>query len=105
MITNSKSSPNLHDSDTVNSSTAKTVDLTLIAPPYTITLIPGASNTSRCELSTTLGAAATPASANWIAWNNGDVSTITQDVLYGRLTALRFTRVSGTNADTYEVMA
>jgi hypothetical protein len=57
------------------------------------------------ELSTTLGAAATPASANWIAWNNGDVSTITQDVLYGRLTALRFTRVSGTNADTYEVMA
>lgn len=85
--------------------TAKVVDTSDFKAPITITAIPGSGNTSKVEFSTTPGAAVAPASATWQAWGSGTVSSTTTDVFIGRLTALRFTRVSGSSTDTYEVVA
>ncbi|HWO99178.1 MAG TPA: hypothetical protein VNL74_00920 [Methylococcus sp.] len=81
------------------------INLEAVDPPLTITLIPGAGNTSRCEYSTTPGAAGDPGTAAWIAWPGDVVSTPTTDVVVGPVSALRFTRVSGSSQDSYEVLA
>jgi|GEM_PF-6435651 hypothetical protein len=85
--------------------TPVTVNLSALQSPYTVTLIPGAGNTSQCEYSTTGNAAQSPATATWLPWRKGVVSVATGDVYYGKLTALRFTRVSGASLDTFEVVA
>lgn len=67
--------------------------------PVSVTLIPGAGNTSLCEFSTT-SLSKTPV---WQPWPAGVVSVTTNDAIVAPITALRFTRVSGTSTDTYEV--
>ncbi|SMF93906.1 hypothetical protein SAMN02949497_1202 [Methylomagnum ishizawai] len=81
------------------------VDVSGSPGPVTVTVIPGAGNTSKAEYSTTPGAATHPGAANWQAWPPGTVSVIATDVFLGRLAALRFTRVTGSATDTYEVLA
>lgn len=83
--------------------TAVVVDCYKLQPPITITVIPGSGNTSSVEASTTLDAVANPAGAVWIAWPAGTVSGASRDVFTGHLTALRFTRVTGSSTDGFEV--
>lgn len=86
-------------------STADVVDTSQLRAPITVTVIPGATTTATVEFSTTPGAAAAPASANWQAWPDGTVSAATTDVFLGRMFALRITRASGSNPVVYEVTA
>jgi hypothetical protein len=69
--------------------------------PVSVTVIPGAGNTSLCEFSTT-SENLTPV---WQPWPAGTVSATTNDAIISPITALRFTRVSGSSADTYEVVS
>lgn len=85
-------------------SSAVVISLENAASPITITLVPGSGNTSKCEFSTTKQSSENPGSANWQAWTPGTVSAITTLFLQGKVTALRFTRVSGSNTDQYEVV-
>lgn len=68
--------------------------------PVTITLIPGAGNTSLCEF-TTSNLSGVPV---WQQWPEGVVSSITCDGVDFPIKGLRFTRVSGSSNDTYEVV-
>ncbi|SMF96044.1 hypothetical protein SAMN02949497_3424 [Methylomagnum ishizawai] len=86
-------------------STPAVVDVSGSPGPVTVTVIPGAGNTSKAEYSTTPDAATNPGAANWQAWPPGTISAIATDVFLGRLAALRFTRVTGSATDTYEVLA
>ena len=79
------------------------VDMQGMPSGGTIKVIPGSGNTSRVEYSITPSAAANPGSSNWSTWPSGDVTTTTEDVLTGAVTALRFTRVSGSSTDVIEV--
>lgn len=98
--------PNLYQSISGSvTGTPVVVDLSKNAAPYSVTLIPGSGNTSKVEYSVSPNAGTSPGSANWISWPSGTVSAITNDVYAGKLTALRFTRVSGSSTDTYEVMS
>ena len=86
-------------------STADVIDVSKLAAPVTVTVIPGATTTATVEFSTSFGAAAAPASANWQNWPDGTVSAATTDVFLGRLMAIRVTRASGSNAVVYEITA
>lgn len=85
--------------------TSATVDLEQIAPPFTVTVIPGSGNTCLVETSTTPGAAANPAGAVWLPWELGQVTAPAGDVFTGPLCALRFTRAAGSASNSYEVAA
>ena len=67
--------------------------------PASVTLIPGAGNTSLCEFSTT-SENLTPV---WQPWPLGTVSAAANDSIIAPITALRFTRVTGSSTDRYEV--
>lgn len=69
--------------------------------PVSVTVIPGAGNTSLCEFSTTTEGV-TPV---WQAWPSGTVSAITSDSIISPITALRFSRVTGSNNDKFEVVS
>ncbi|BBL73207.1 hypothetical protein [Methylomagnum ishizawai] len=86
-------------------STPVVVDVSGSPGPVTVTVVPGAGNTSKAEYSTTPDAASAPNTANWQTWPPGTVSAIATDVFLGRLAALRFTRVGGSGTDAYEVLA
>lgn len=97
--------PSFSETGTVNSVSPKYVNLEAVKAPIGVAHIVGAGNISRWELSRTPGAAANPGSAHWFPSAAGDTSTSNEDVILGPITALRFTRVSGTATDTYEVVA
>lgn len=84
--------------------TAVVINMENLAAPISVTVIPGSGNTSKCEISTTRQASESPGSANWQSWTPGTVSAITTLFLQGKVTALRFTRVTGSSADQYEVV-
>lgn len=86
-------------------STADVIDVSKLAAPVTVTVVPGATTTATVEFSTTANAATSPASANWQNWPDGTVSAATTDVFLGRLMAIRITRASGSNAVAYEITA
>ncbi len=94
----------LYRSGTISDANPITVDLSQARPPISVTLVPGSGNTSRWEYSITQGAAVMPGTAVWQA-GSGDVTALTADVLLGPVQAVRFTRVSGSASDAYEVMA
>ena len=81
------------------------VDLSQARPPYTFIVSPGNSNTSKLEISITPTAVTDPNNAVWVEWPFSAVSVATETVYSGRLNAVRFTRVSGTSTDRYEVLA
>ncbi|UZR27437.1 hypothetical protein [Methylococcus mesophilus] len=82
----------------------KIVDVSGVNPPVTVALYPGPGNTSRWEYSATPGAAGNPAAAKW--WpGSGDVTGPTIDTIEGACHAIRFIRVSGSDADEFEVTA
>ena len=83
--------------------TAVVVDCYHITPPITITVIPGSGDTVSVEASTSLGAVADPAGSLWIPWPAGTISEASRDVFTGHLTALRFTRVTGSSTDGFEI--
>lgn len=74
------------------------------AKPITVSVFPGSGNTSLVEYSTSLNAAVTPGSANWLPWANGTVAAASNATFTGTCTALRFTRVTGASTDTFEVL-
>jgi hypothetical protein len=79
------------------------LDCFTIPAPVSITVIPDTGDTVSVETSTTVTAVADPATATWLAWPSGTVSQTTRNVSLGRIVALRFTRVTGTGTDKYEV--
>lgn len=79
------------------------IDVSSYNSPYTVTIIPGSGNTSKVEYSLTETAISNPSTANWLTWPAGSVSIPTNDIYNGKLKALRFTRVSGSSNDTFEV--
>ena len=79
------------------------IDCFTITAPVSVTVIPGSGNTSSVETTTSMNAVADPSNAVWLAWPSGTVNAATRNVSMGRLTAIRFTRVSGTSTDSYEV--
>ena len=81
------------------------LDLEQVAPPFTVTVIPGSGNTCLVETSITPGAAANPGGAVWLPWELGAVTATAGDVFTGPLTALRFTRTAGSASNGYEVAA
>lgn len=83
--------------------TPAVLDLSYQGAP-TVSLIPGIGNTSKCEATLTPGAFANPGAANWFPWSFGTVSVPTNSVFFGKVTALRFTRMTGSSSDTYEVV-
>jgi hypothetical protein len=86
---------------------AVVVDTSNFAYPISVTVIPGSGNTSKCEFSTTAQAGVNPASANWQVWPDGTagvVSAITSDYV-NKITALRFTRITGSSTDNYEIVS
>lgn len=80
------------------------VDLSSYEPPFSVGLTVGPGNTSRWEYSRSLNAAQNPAAAKWWPGSQGDVTSDTDDVILGTVTAVRFTRVIGSANDAYEVM-
>ena len=75
----------------------------LMANVVTVTLIPGLGNTSLCEYSQDINAATNPDSSGWTAWKYGAVSIQATDTFIGKITALRFTRITGQSIDNFEV--
>ena len=75
---------------------SKIITVSRIDPPFTITLSPGSGNVSSCEIKS---------GGKWFAWPAGDVSEPMRDVQYGHIEEVKFTRVSGSSDDTYEVVA
>ena len=64
----------------------------------TVTVIPGSGDTLTVE--STNSPNPNIATAVWVAWNKGAVTTTTRDVHVGLLTGLRLTRTVGaTNSD------
>ena len=89
---------------TGNFSTAPAV---VEAPPpgSTVVVIPGIGNTSLCEWSDSENALTNPNLATWVPWSKGIVSSSTGDVVDAKVRALRFSRVSGSSVDSYEIYA
>jgi hypothetical protein len=74
-----------------------------IPPPVSFTVIPGSANTSLVEISNTSTAVENPGGATWLEWPSSVVNVATRDVSLGRVVAVRFTRITGTSLDKYEV--
>lgn len=85
--------------------TAKIVPLTGFNAPISVAAYPGSGCTMSVEISLTENAAGDPANAKWIAWSKGTVSEDSLEVLLGPVTALRFTRVSGTNSCSADIVS
>ena len=79
------------------------LDTFSIDAPVSITISPGSGNTSLIETSTTITAVSDPATAIWLEWPAGVVNADTRDVSFGKIVAIRFTRVTGASLDNYEV--
>ena len=71
----------------------------------TVTVIPGAGNTSLCEFSTSSQADIETGAATWQAWPSGTVAVTTNDYTRSKVSGLRFTRVTGVSDDHYEVIS
>jgi hypothetical protein len=63
--------------------------------PISVAVYPGASSTLKCEISISENAYSDPANAHWFTWAKDVVGVDTIDVLTGPVTAIRFTRMSG----------
>jgi hypothetical protein len=83
------------------------VHMTPLNSPATVTVVCPAATTATVEFSTTPNAYKNYATANWQFWPYGTVGAATSvtQTFTGRLSALRFTRASGTGLVTYEVTA
>ena len=71
--------------------------------PYSVTVIPGTSDTVKIEFSTTPQASQVPGSATWQSVASG-VTVTTNYPSIAKCTALRFTQTAGANIDKYEVV-
>lgn len=76
--------------------TAVTVQATALSYPVTVGVIPGSGCTVSCEYSVD--------GVTWTGWPNGTVAGASYDVLQGAVKALRFTRTSGSAADSKYVV-
>lgn len=89
---------------TVTSGNPVVISVENLAPPITISIYPGSGNTSKVEFSSSRQASQNPGAANWQLWSPGNVTAATTEIAVGKLTALRFTVVSGSSTDQYEVV-
>lgn len=81
-------------------STPAVVDMRTYPRSINVVVIPGSGNVSRVEY--TITADPTTGSPNWISWSFGDVNAA-KGAQMQNVSGLRFTRVSGSSTDTYEV--
>ena len=70
----------------------------------TVSVIPGSGNTSLVEFSTSIDAVINSGAANWQQWGGGTVSAASCYTFFGKMTALRLSRVSGSSTDVFEVI-
>jgi hypothetical protein len=80
------------------------LDVTTGIAPIHVGVAPGASSSLSVEYSLTERAAANPETATWFNWTPGTVSAKTAGIISGPITALRFTRASGSSQGLADVV-
>jgi len=97
--------PIIQSVSTLTRVTPTVIDGTSKKYPITVTMLPQSGVTATMEYSTTPGAYATPALANWeVLAGASAVSAVTNTTIVSPVTAIRFTRISGASSVVGEVV-
>lgn len=80
-------------------------DLEGFGAPISVGVYPGTACSMKVEFSLTNKAGSDPDDAEWFDWAKGTVSSKDSDVLIGPVTALRFTRVTGSVACSADIVS